>query len=154
MTALTSEATKMTDKIKQLENRISELEAENKELRRLGGSPSKIGRWTGFERVSEKLGAIILTTEYKQKKKDFAFKVFNVDRINMIEKVFKNSKGQEIKSNFGLSELERYEGKLKFSTAICWNLGTAGGDPEKAEQKPDIQRSPVVDLEDDDSLPF
>ena len=120
--------------------------------------PRKEGKWIDLIKVTDKKSLVAIEAEYKGNKKEYAFDAFNhrqnPNHLAELDEGFKLYKNQLVKIAYGLSESNEWNGKRYASASVCWNLGTAGGDPEKAEQKPDIQRSPVVDLEDDDSLPF
>lgn len=117
-------------------------------------SNNVVGKWIAFGRQGEKVGVITLESEFKGKKKKYALKVLGADRVDEMEHAFKEHEGHETKATFGLSECREWNGRLFASEPICWNLESAGAEPEQAEQKEDKQAEPHQMEEELDDLPF
>ena len=121
--------------------------------------PRKEGKWIDLIKVTDKKSLVVIETEYKGNKKEYAFDAFNhrqnPNHLAELDEGFKLYKNQLVKIAYGISESNEWNGKRYASASICWNIENAGEDSAPVPQQPDIQRAPVVDLEDDeDDLPF
>ena len=117
-------------------------------------SNNVVGKWIAFGRQGEKVGVITLESEFKGKKKKYALKVLGADRVDEMEHAFKEHEGHETKATFGLSECREWNGRLFASEPICWNLESAGAEPEPVKEEPTIEREASEPTDEEDSLPF
>ena len=117
------------------------------------------GKWVAFQRQGK-----IAVIHILEKNKPTGFKVFDNNNttnekniIDKFEKLFKLHEGKEIKVIASDSKADEYQGKLKASELICFNLviDESAHDIPEPEQ-PDIQVENHHTTVDDelDILPF